>query len=180
MCLSCLEDLHYATVTLTDLMAIRLLHPSSIIHHLSEHPPVFSTAPVSCDGFKNCLMSIPNVSECFGNLNAFFKENGISRPKIPPMPKLPTQLSHVTKYLPTLPPELRQELAQIRLTQVPRNIAQTVTEFLPSSSEVSSGLSSVSQRLSVIPQKLSQFPSWTQQYFLNVQNRLNSLMPQNA
>lgn len=125
-------------------------------------------------------MRIPNVSECFGNLNAYFKENGITRPKIPPMPQLPTQLPNVTKYLPTLPPELRQEFSRIRLTQVPRNIAHTVSEYLPSSSEVSSGLSSVSQRLSVIPQKLSQVPSRTQQYILNVQNRLNSLMPQNA
>lgn len=127
-------------------------------------------------------MRIPHTSECFGNINAFFKENGISRPKLPSMPKLPTQLSDVTKYLPTLPPELRQELSQIRLTQVPRNIAQTLTELLPKSSEgsVSPSLSSLSQSFSDIPQKLSQFPSRTQQYFLNIQNRLNSLMPQDA
>ncbi|XP_049929423.1 cyclic nucleotide-gated cation channel beta-1-like [Epinephelus moara] len=140
-------------------------------------------APVSCDAFKSCLMRIPHTSECLGNINAFFKENGISTPKIPSMPKLPTQLSDVTKYLPSLPslpPELRQELSQIRLTQVPRNIAQTLTELLPKNSEGSVGpsLSSLSQSFSNIPQKLSQFPSRTQQYFLNVQNRLNSLMPQ--
>ncbi len=98
------------------------------------------------------------------------------------MPKLPTQLSDITKYLPSLPPELRQELSQIRLTQVPRNIAQTLTELLPKSSEGSVGpsLSGLSQSFSNVPQKLSQFPSLTQQYFLNVRNRLNSLMPQDA
>ncbi|XP_022605580.1 cyclic nucleotide-gated cation channel beta-1-like [Seriola dumerili] len=130
-------------------------------------------APVSCDAFKSCLMRIPHTSECLGNINAFFKENGISPPKIPSMPKLPTQLSDVTKYLPTLPPELRQELSQIRLTQVPRNIAQTLTEILPKSSEGSVGpsLSSLSQSFSNIPEKLSQFPSRTQQYFLNLRSR---------
>lgn len=127
-------------------------------------------------------MRIPHTSECLGNINAFFKENGISPPKIPPMPTLPTQLSDVTKYLPSLPPELRQEFSQIRLTQVPRNIIQTLTELFPRDIEgsVSPTLSSLSQSLSNIPQKLSQFPSRTQQYFLNVQNRLNSLMPQDA
>lgn len=149
---------------------------------ISTYPPFSSIAPVSCDAFKNCLMRIPHTSECFGNINAFFKENGISSPKIPSMPKLPTQFSDVTKYLPTLPPELHQELSQIRLTQVPRNIAQTLTELLPKSSEGSVGpsLSSISQNFSNIPQKLLQFPSRTQQYFLNVRNRLNSLMPQDA
>ncbi|RVE72346.1 hypothetical protein OJAV_G00061010 [Oryzias javanicus] len=87
--------------------------------------------PVSCDAVKSCLMRFPLTSECFGNINAFFKENGISPPKIPPMPKLPTQLSEVTAFLPSLPPELRQELSQIRLTQVPRSVAQTLTELLP-------------------------------------------------
>lgn len=145
-------------------------------------PPVSSVAPVSCDAFKSCLMRIPHTSECLGNINAFFKENGISPPKIPSMPMLPTQLSDVTKYLPSLPPELRQELSQIRLTQVPRNIAQTLTELLPRDSEgsVSPNLSTVSQSISNIPQKLSQIPSQTQQYFINVRNRLNSLMPQDA
>lgn len=144
--------------------------------------PLSSIAPVSCDAFKNCLMRIPHSSECFGNINAFFKENGISSPKIPSMPKLPTQFSDVTKFLPTLPPELRQELSQIRLTRVPRNIAQTLTELLPKSSGGSVGpsLSSIAQSFSNVPQKLSQFPSRTQQYFLNVRNRLNSLMPQDA
>ncbi|XP_044212762.1 LOW QUALITY PROTEIN: cyclic nucleotide-gated cation channel beta-1-like [Thunnus albacares] len=139
-------------------------------------------APVSCDAFKSCLMRIPHTSECLGNINAFFKENGISPPKLPSMPKLPTQLSDVTKHIPSLPPELRQELSNIRLTQVPRNIAQTLTELLPRGSDgsVSPSLSSLSQSFSNIPQKLSQFPSRTQQYFLNVQNRLNSLMPQDA
>ncbi|KAK2841943.1 hypothetical protein Q5P01_012143 [Channa striata] len=139
-------------------------------------------APVSCDAFKNCLMRIPHTSECFGNINAFFKENGISSPKLPSMPKLPTQFSDVIKYFPSLPPELREELTHIRLTRVPRNIAQTLTELFPKSSEGSVGpsLSSVSQQFSDIPQKLSQFPSRTQQYFLNVRNRLNSLMPQDA
>lgn len=148
----------------------------------SAYLPVSSVAPVSCDAFKSCLMRIPHTSECLGNINAFFKENGISRPKLSSMPKLPTQLSDVTKCLPSLPPELRQEFSQIRLTQVPRNIAQTLTELLPKSSESSAGpsLSSLSQSFSNIPQKLSQFPSRTQQYFLNVQNRLNSLMPQDA
>lgn len=130
-------------------------------------------------------MRTPQTSECLGNINAFFKENGISPPKIPPMPKLPTQLSDVTKYLPSLPslpPELRQELSQIRLTQVPRNIAQTLTELLPKNADGSVGpnLSSLSQTFENIPQKLSQFPSKTQEYFLNVRNRLNSLMPQDA
>lgn len=126
-------------------------------------------------------MRIPHTSECFGNINAFFKENGIS-PKIPSMPKLPSRLTDVTKFLPSLPPELRQEFSQIRLTQVPRNIAQTLTELLPKSSEGSGGpsLSTLSQSFSNIPQKIYQFPSRTQQYFLNVRNRLNSLMPQDA
>ncbi|XP_023811822.1 cyclic nucleotide-gated cation channel beta-1-like isoform X1 [Oryzias latipes] len=139
-------------------------------------------APVSCDALKSCLMRFPLTSECFGNINAFFKENGIPPPKIPSMPKLPTQLSEVTKYLPTLPPELRQEFSQIRLTQVPRSIAQTLTELLPKNQEGSGGpsLSDLSQRLSDLPQKLSQFPSRTQQYFVNVKNRLNSLLPQDA
>lgn len=95
------------------------------------------------------------------------------------MPTLPTQLSDVTKLLPTLPPELRQEFSQIRLTQIPRSIVQTVTELLPKTSDGSVGLG-LPESLSNIPQKLSQFPSRTQQYFLNVQNRLNSLMPQDA
>lgn len=127
-------------------------------------------------------MRFPLTSECFGNINAFFKENGISPPKIPPMPKLPTQLSEVTKYLPSLPPELRQEFSQIRLTQVPRSIAQTLTELLPKGPDGSGGpgLSDLSQRLSDLPEKLSRFPSRTQQYFVNVRNRLNSLLPQDA
>lgn len=127
-------------------------------------------------------MRIPHTSECLGNINAFFKENGISRPRLPPMPKLPTQISDVTKYLPSLPPELRQEFSQIRLTQVPRNISQTLSELLPKSSEGSEGptLSSFYQSCSNIPQKFSQVPTRTQQYFLNVQKRLNSLMPQDA
>ncbi|XP_073328911.1 uncharacterized protein [Pagrus major] len=138
-----------------------------------EEIQVVDQTPVSCDALKSCLMRIPHTSECFGNINAFFKENGISTPKIPSMPKLPTQLSDVTKYLPSLPPELRQELSQIRLTQVPRNIAQTLTELLPKSSDGSVGpsLSSLSQSFSNIPQKLSQFPSRTQQYFLNLRSR---------
>ncbi|KAK9517033.1 hypothetical protein VZT92_024929 [Zoarces viviparus] len=127
-------------------------------------------APVSCDAFKSCLMRIPHTSECLGNINAFFKENGISIPKIPSMPKLPTQLSDVTTLLPTLPPELLQELSQIRLTQIPRNIAQTVTELLPKTSDGSVGLR-LPERLSNIPQKLSQFPSQAQQYFLNLRSR---------
>ncbi|KAM7414119.1 hypothetical protein PAMA_019099 [Pampus argenteus] len=130
-------------------------------------------APVSCDAVKSCLMRIPHTSECLGNINAFFKENGISPPKLPSMPKLPTQLSDVSKYLPSLPPELRQELSQIRLTRVPRNIVQTLTELLPKDSEgsVSPSLSSFSQSFSNVPQKLSQFPSRTQQYFLNLRSR---------
>ncbi|KAL4006106.1 hypothetical protein ACER0C_005819 [Sarotherodon galilaeus] len=75
-------------------------------------------APVSCDAFKSCLMRIPFTSECLDNINAFFKENGITPPQIPSMLKLPTRLSDFTKYLPTLPPEIRQELSQIRLTQL--------------------------------------------------------------
>lgn len=124
-------------------------------------------------------MRFPPTSECFGNINAFFKENGISAPKIP---KLPTQVSEITKHLPSFPPELRQEFSQIRLTQVPRNIARTLTELLPKGSEGSAGpsLSSLSESFSSIPQKLSQFPSRTQQYFQNVRNRLNTLMPQDA
>ena len=149
---------------------------------LSAYPSVFSVAPVSCDAFKSCLMRFPPTSECFGNINAFFKENGISPPKIPPMPKLPTQLSDITKNLPSLPPELRQEFSQIRLTQVPRSIAETLTELLPKGSEAAVGptLSSLSQSFSHIPEKLSQFPGRAQEYFLNVRNRLNSLMPQDA
>lgn len=98
------------------------------------------------------------------------------------MPNLPTQLSDITKYIPSLPPELQQELSQIRLTQVPRNVIQTLTELFPKDSEGSVGprLSNLSQNFSNIPEKLSQFPSQTQQYFLNVRNRLNSLMPQDA
>ncbi|CAF98898.1 unnamed protein product [Tetraodon nigroviridis] len=69
-------------------------------------------APASCDAFKSCLMRIPHTSECLGNINAFFKENGLSRPKLPSMPKLPTQISDVTNALelpnvpsyPRLPP----------------------------------------------------------------------------
>lgn len=146
------------------------------------YPPVSSLAPVSCDSFKNCLMRFPPTSECFGNLNAFFKENGISPPKIPPMPKLPTQLSDVTRHLPSLPPELRHELSHIRLTQVPRSIAQTLTELLPRGAEASAGpsLSGLTRSLSTVPQKLSQFPRRTQECFLNIRNRLNSLMPQDA
>lgn len=127
-------------------------------------------------------MRLPQTSECFGNINAFFKENGLSSLKVPPRPRLPTRFSDVTKYLPTLPPELRQEFSQIRLTQVPRNIAQTLTEFLPKSSEgsVAPSLSSLSQSFSTIPQKLSQVPIQTQQYFNNIRNRLNSLLPQDA
>ncbi|XP_074533486.1 LOW QUALITY PROTEIN: uncharacterized protein LOC141796339 [Halichoeres trimaculatus] len=137
-------------------------------------------APVSCDAFKSCLMRIPHTSECLGNINAYFKENGISPPKLPPMPELPKQLSDVTKYLPSLPPELRQELSQIRLTQVPRNIAATLTELLPKNADGSVGpsLSTISQGLSTVPQKISQLPTRTQQYLSNIQNRLNSLMPQ--
>lgn len=127
-------------------------------------------------------MRIPHTSECLGNINAFFKENGISRPKLPSMPKLPTQLSDVTNYLPSIPPELRQEFSQIRLTQVPRNIGQTLAELMPKSSESSDGpsLSALYQSCANIPQKFSQVPSRTQQYFLNIQKRLNSLMPQDA
>lgn len=146
------------------------------------YKPVSFVAPVSCDAVKSCLMRIPHTSECFGNINAFFKENGISRPKLPSMPALPTQLSDVSKLLPSLPPELRQELSSIRLTQVPRNIAQTLTELLPKSSEgsVTPSLSGLSQSFSNIPQKLSQFPSRGQQFFANIQNRISSLMPQDA
>ncbi|XP_035983077.1 LOW QUALITY PROTEIN: uncharacterized protein LOC105931378 [Fundulus heteroclitus] len=139
-------------------------------------------APVSCDSLKNCLMRFPPTSECFGNINAFFKENGISPPKIPPMPKLPTRLSDVTRLLPSLPPELRHEFSQIRLTQVPRSVAQTLTELLPRGAEASPGpgLSGLAHSLSTVPQKLSQFPRRTQESFLNIRNRLNSLMPQDA
>ncbi|KAK5609879.1 hypothetical protein CRENBAI_013524 [Crenichthys baileyi] len=139
-------------------------------------------APVSCDSFKNCLMRFPPTSECFGNINAFFKENGISPPKIPSMPKLPTQLSDVTKHIPSLPPELRHEFSQIRLTQFPRSIAQTLTELLPKGAEGSADhcLSGLTQTLSTVPQKLSQFPRRTQECFINIWNRLNSLMPQDA
>ncbi|KAM4618196.1 uncharacterized protein ACJ7VT_007595 [Polymixia lowei] len=134
-----------------------------------------SSAPASCDVLKSCLMRIPHASECLGNINAFFKENGITPPKIPPMPKLPSQLSGITKLLPSLPPELRQELSQIRLTQVPRNIAQTLSELLPTRSEgqnvssqflglsVPPQVSNLSQTLSTIPQQLSQIPRRTQQ-----------------
>lgn len=157
--------------------------PPCLMLSLTLYLPIhLSLAPVSCDAFKNCLMRIPHTSECLGNINAFFKENGISSPKLPSMPKLPTQLSDVTKYLPSLPPELRQELSQIRLTQVPRSIAQTLTELLPRGPEGSAGpsLSTLSQSLSSVPQKLSQVPIRSRQYFLNIRNRLNSLMPQDA
>ncbi|KAK7891156.1 hypothetical protein WMY93_023119 [Mugilogobius chulae] len=56
-------------------------------------------APVSCESFKNCLMRLPHNSECFGNINAFFKENGISFPKCSSMPKCPTQLSESVSNL---------------------------------------------------------------------------------
>lgn len=129
-------------------------------------------------------MHIPHTSECLGNINAFFKENGISRTKIPPMPKLPAELSDITKHLPSLPPELRQELSQIRLTQVPRDIARSLSELLPAAStaasSVGSGLTAVYQSLSDIPQKFSQFPSRTQEYLGNIRSRLNSLMPHDA
>lgn len=155
---------------------------SHCLAFVSAYQPVSSVAPVSCDAFKSCLMRIPHTSECFGNINAFFKENGISRPKLPSMPTLPTQLSDVTKLLPSLPPELRQELSSIRLTQVPRNIAQTLTELLPKSSEgsVTPSLSGLSQSFSDIPQKLSQFPSRGQQFFAGIQNRISSLLSQDA
>ncbi|XP_037110360.1 LOW QUALITY PROTEIN: uncharacterized protein LOC119124460 [Syngnathus acus] len=141
-------------------------------------------APVSCDAFKSCLMRIPHTSECLGNINAFFKENGISRAKIPPMPKLPAQLSDITKHLPSLPPELRQELSQIRLTQVPRDVARSLSELLPAAStatsSVGAGLTAAYQSLANIPQKLSQFPSRTREYLGNIRSRFNSLIPQDA
>lgn len=169
---------------LIDCQSHFLFHICSPIlsEYKSAYPPVSPLAPVSCDAFKTCLMRIPHTSECLGNINAFFKENGISRPKLPSMPTLPTQISDVTKYLPSLPPELRQEFSHIRLTQVPRNIGQTLTELLPRGSEgaVGPSLSSLYQSCSSIPQRFSQVPSRTQQYFLNVQKRLNSLMPQDA
>ncbi|TNN68253.1 hypothetical protein EYF80_021575 [Liparis tanakae] len=146
---------------------------------ITEEPITEQPAPISCDEFKSCLMRIPYTSDCLGNINAFFKENGISSSKIPSMPKLPTQLSDVTKFLPTLPPELHQEFSQIRLTQIPRNIAQTLTELMPKTPEGSVSLS-LPQSVVDIPQKLSQLPSQAQQYFLNIKNRLNSLMPQDA
>ncbi|KAM7003457.1 uncharacterized protein LKV04_004510 [Tautogolabrus adspersus] len=94
-------------------------------------------APVSCDAFKSCLMRIPHTSECLGNINAYFKENGISAPKLPSMPELPKQLSDVTKYLPSLPPELRQELSQIRLTQTSRRRSLSSPPELSSTSSTS-------------------------------------------
>ncbi|KAJ3596482.1 hypothetical protein NHX12_002889 [Muraenolepis orangiensis] len=140
-------------------------------------------APASCEVLKSCLMRIPHVSDCVGNINAFFKENGLSSSKVSSMPSVSTRLSDITKLLPSLPPELRQELSGIRLTQVPRNILETLTELIPARSEGSGGpgrflgltipsvpsVSGLSQRLAAIPQKLSQIPTEVQQYLRNIQ-----------
>ena len=155
---------------------------------------VSSPAPVNCDVLKTYLMRVPYVSDCLGNLNAFLKENGVSPAKVGSMPSVPTQLSDVTKHLPSLPPELREELYRIRLTQVPRNIIETLTELVPARSEGSGGLgrylgltgvsvpsvTGLSQSLASVPQKVSQIPTQARQYYDNIQRRLNSLMPQDA
>ncbi|XP_028304111.1 cyclic nucleotide-gated cation channel beta-1 [Gouania willdenowi] len=68
--------------------------------------------PISCDAFKRCLMHIPHTSECLGNINAFFKENGISAPKVPSMPKSRRSVSFCLKpqwiHLPRVFPAFRR------------------------------------------------------------------------
>ena len=127
-------------------------------------------------------MSVPYVSDCLGNLGAFLKENGVSPAKVGSMPGVPTQLSDVTKHLPSLPPELRQELTRIRLTRVPRNIIETLTELVPPRTEGSGGLGRYLGLTGVsgVSQRLASVPTHVQRYYHNVQSRLNSLMPQDA
>ncbi|XP_056454703.1 cyclic nucleotide-gated cation channel beta-1-like [Gadus chalcogrammus] len=154
----------------------------------TEEAAAEESAPVSCEVLKTYLMSVPYVSDCLGNLGAFLKENGVSPSKVGSAPA--QLLSDVTKRLPSLPPELRQELSRIRLTRVPRNVIETLTELVPARSEGSGGLarylgltaasvpsvSGLSQSLAAVPQKVAAIPARAQQYYNNVQSRLNSLI----
>ncbi|XP_059916263.1 cyclic nucleotide-gated cation channel beta-1-like isoform X1 [Gadus macrocephalus] len=146
-----------------------------------------SCAPVSCEVLKTYLMSVPYVSDCLGNLGAFLKENGVSPSKVGSAPA--QLLSDVTKRLPSLPPELRQELSRIRLTRVPRNVIETLTELVPAgglarylglTAASLPSASALSQSLASVPQKVAAIPARAQQCYNNVQSRLNSLMPQDA
>ena len=145
-------------------------------------------------------MSIPHGPECLDSINNTLKENNITLPKVPPMPQFPTQLSQITQQIPSLPPELKEEYTHIgqRFTRYPRELYEEInlqlnqlnqqypglsraSQILPTQlSSLPQQLSNLPQHLSQLPQQIYQLPERAQQYYLNVQNRLNSLKPEDA
>ncbi|KAF3854487.1 hypothetical protein F7725_022542, partial [Dissostichus mawsoni] len=92
---SLVQDIYFGTV-----IEYRIKEQS--ISEEAEEPTIKEPAPVSCDAFKSCLMRLPQTSDCLGNINAFFKENGISIPKIPPcLIYPPSSLTLPTTYPPS-------------------------------------------------------------------------------
>ncbi|KAL6480634.1 hypothetical protein MHYP_G00116670 [Metynnis hypsauchen] len=77
-----------------------------------------SEVPSRCDALKACLMRIPCTHVCLDRFNQLLKENNVALPKVPPMPKLPQQLSRVTQQLPSLPTRLNQLPQQLTISDL--------------------------------------------------------------
>ncbi|KAF4094298.1 hypothetical protein AMELA_G00011460 [Ameiurus melas] len=83
--------------------------------------------PFRCDALKACLMRIPCVPVCLNCFNQLLKNNNITLPQVPPIPKLPSRLSKIAPQIPQLPTRLNQ-LPQ-RITQIPQQISQHVPKL---------------------------------------------------
>ncbi|KAL7885472.1 hypothetical protein AOLI_G00057670 [Acnodon oligacanthus] len=77
-----------------------------------------SEVPSRCDALKACLMRIPCTHVCLDRFNRLLKENNVALPKVPPMPKLPQQLSRVTEQLPSLPTRLNHLPQQLTISDL--------------------------------------------------------------
>ncbi|MCI4380343.1 hypothetical protein PGIGA_G00238920 [Pangasianodon gigas] len=83
--------------------------------------------PSRCDALKACLMRIPCAPVCLDRFNQLLNENNITLPQVPPIPKLPSQLSQITQQFPPLPTRLNQLHQQI--THFPQQISQRVPKL---------------------------------------------------
>ncbi|KAI5617275.1 cyclic nucleotide-gated cation channel beta-1 isoform X10, partial [Silurus asotus] len=78
--------------------------------------------PFGCDALMACLMRVPCVPVCLNCFNHLLKENNITLPEVPPIPKLPSRLSQFTQQIPLLP---------TRLNQLPQQITQQISQRVP-------------------------------------------------
>ncbi|XP_030645122.1 cyclic nucleotide-gated cation channel beta-1 [Chanos chanos] len=135
--------------------------------------------PSRCDPLKSCLMKIPHVPVCLDRCNKLLEENDITLPKVPPMPKLPPELSQLSQRLPSLPPQLTQ--IQQQLSQLPQQLSQQVSKLPQQFSSLPQQIPGFPQQFSNLPQQLSGLPrqlSNLPQQVSALPQRISAALPQ--